>query len=123
VWSKVKMYAMKTYGGVNVKIHIFLTLALAGGEWSASHPSRFTPRGKSPRYPLDRRLGGLQSRFGQRRDETNLTLPGLELRTLGRPARSQSLYPLLYLQGGIIWLKEYSNVPNNVRRMEENIQT
>jgi hypothetical protein len=37
-----------------------LTLALGGGEWSASHPGRFTPR-ESPWYPLDRRLGGPQS--------------------------------------------------------------
>jgi hypothetical protein len=42
---------MKTYGGVDVHIHIFLTSALVGGEWSASRPCRFTP-GKSPRYPL-----------------------------------------------------------------------
>jgi hypothetical protein len=34
---------MKTYGGVDVQIHIFLTLALVGGEWSASHLSQFTP--------------------------------------------------------------------------------
>jgi hypothetical protein len=34
---------MKAYGGVDVKIHIFLTLALVGGEWSASRPGRFTP--------------------------------------------------------------------------------
>jgi hypothetical protein len=34
---------MKAYGGVNVAIHIFLTSAVVGGEWSASHPGRFTP--------------------------------------------------------------------------------
>jgi hypothetical protein len=34
---------MKAYGGVDVKIHIFLTTALAGGERSASRPYRFTP--------------------------------------------------------------------------------
>jgi hypothetical protein len=34
---------MKTYGGVNVYTHLFLTLALVGGEWSASCPGRFTP--------------------------------------------------------------------------------
>jgi hypothetical protein len=31
-----KHYAMKTYGGVDVQIHVFLTSALVGGEWSAS---------------------------------------------------------------------------------------
>jgi hypothetical protein len=34
------------------------------------------PRGKSPRYPLDRGLGGPQSRSGRRGVETNL-LPGI----------------------------------------------
>jgi hypothetical protein len=34
---------MKACGGVDVYIHIFLTSALAGGEWSASRPGRFTP--------------------------------------------------------------------------------
>jgi hypothetical protein len=38
---------MKMYGGVDVQIHNFLTSALAGGEWSASRPCRFTP-GKEP---------------------------------------------------------------------------
>jgi hypothetical protein len=36
-------YAIKTYGGVDVYIHIFLTSALVGGEWSASRPGRFIP--------------------------------------------------------------------------------
>jgi hypothetical protein len=34
---------MKAYEGVNVSSHLFLTSALAGGEWSASRPSHFTP--------------------------------------------------------------------------------
>jgi hypothetical protein len=34
---------MKTYGGVDVSIHIFLTSASASGEWSTSRPCRFTP--------------------------------------------------------------------------------
>jgi hypothetical protein len=41
-------YAMKAYGGVDVKIHIFLTSALVGGEWSASRPGRFTPGERAP---------------------------------------------------------------------------
>jgi hypothetical protein len=52
---------MKAYDGVHVYIHIFLTSALVGGEWSASRPGRFTP-GKEPQYPSDRRLGEPQSR-------------------------------------------------------------
>jgi hypothetical protein len=56
---------MKTYGGVDVWIHIFLTSALRG-EWSDSRPGRFTHWGNSPWYPLDRRLGRPQSRSGRR---------------------------------------------------------
>jgi hypothetical protein len=44
-----------------------MTSALVGGECSSSRPSRFTPGGKGPQYPLDRRLGGRQSRSGQRK--------------------------------------------------------
>jgi hypothetical protein len=39
---------MKAYGGVDVYIHIFLTSALAGGEWSASRPGRFTAGERIP---------------------------------------------------------------------------
>jgi hypothetical protein len=42
-----------------------LTSALHGGEWSASRPGRFILSEKSPWYPLDRRLGGPQSRYGR----------------------------------------------------------
>jgi hypothetical protein len=38
---------MKAYGGVDLEMYIFLTSALAGSEWSASRPGRFT-RGKEP---------------------------------------------------------------------------
>jgi hypothetical protein len=47
--ERIKHYAMKMYGGVDV--HIFLKSALAGGELSASHPCRFTP-GKEPPVPI-----------------------------------------------------------------------
>jgi hypothetical protein len=48
-----------------------------------------------PQYLLDRKLGGPQNRSGWRGEEF-LTLPWLELRPLGRPARSQLLYGLRY---------------------------
>jgi hypothetical protein len=59
-------------------------------------PRPLYPRGKSPRYPLDRRLGGPQGRSRRLEKRIFLTLPGLELRPHGRPARSQSLYQLHY---------------------------
>jgi hypothetical protein len=34
---------MKTYGGVDVEIHVFLTSALVEGKWSAPRPGRFNP--------------------------------------------------------------------------------
>jgi hypothetical protein len=40
--------AMKEYGVVEVQFDAFLTSALDGGEWSASHPGRFTPRERAP---------------------------------------------------------------------------
>jgi hypothetical protein len=39
---------MKAYGGMNALIHIFLTSALAGGEWSASRSCHFTPVERAP---------------------------------------------------------------------------
>jgi hypothetical protein len=64
---------MKTYEAVDtyihtymdLYIHVFFTSALAGGKCSASRSGLFTPRGKGTRYPLDRRLGGPQSRSGR----------------------------------------------------------
>jgi hypothetical protein len=47
----------------------FIDSALVGDEWSASHPGRLYPRRKNPRYPLDRRLDGTQSRSRRRGEE------------------------------------------------------
>jgi hypothetical protein len=41
--SLIKHHAMKTYDGVEVQLHVFLTSALDGGEWLALRPCRFTP--------------------------------------------------------------------------------
>jgi hypothetical protein len=34
---------MKTYGGMDVQTHVFLTSAVGGGEWSASRTGLLTP--------------------------------------------------------------------------------
>jgi hypothetical protein len=39
---------MKSYRGVGVQNHVFLTLALVGGEWSDSRPVCFTPGERAP---------------------------------------------------------------------------
>jgi len=48
----------------------FLISALDGGEWSDSRSGRFI-LGKSPWYPLDRRLDGPQSCSGRGGEEKN----------------------------------------------------
>jgi hypothetical protein len=37
----IKLYTMKTYGGVQVYFHAFLSSASARDEWSVSRPGRF----------------------------------------------------------------------------------
>jgi hypothetical protein len=71
--------------------------ALDGGEWSASRPRPLYPQGKSVLYPLDRRLGGPQSRCGCGGEEKNSqSPPGIEPCNPDRPARSPALYRLSY---------------------------
>jgi hypothetical protein len=81
---------------MDVQINIFLTSALVGGEWSASRPYRLTPgeRARGTHW-----IGGwVGTRAGMDAVEKRkfLTLPGLELRPLGHPLHSQSLYRLRY---------------------------
>jgi hypothetical protein len=87
---------MKAYGWVDVWIHIFLTSALVVGEWSASRPCRFTPGEIASGTHW---IGGwVDPRTGLDDVEKRkfLTVPGLELRLLCHPARTQSLYWLRY---------------------------
>jgi hypothetical protein len=81
---------MKARGGMDVQIHIFLTWTLVGREWSASRTGRFTPG----IHPI-RGWVGPRNGLDDVDKRKFLTLQGLELRPLGRAARSQSLYRLL----------------------------
>jgi hypothetical protein len=82
---------MKAYGGVDVQIHIFLTSALVGGDCQLHAPASFTP--------AERALGthwiggwvGPRAGLDDVEKKKFFTLLGLEIRSLGRPARSQSL--------------------------------
>jgi hypothetical protein len=82
---------MKTYLGVEVLLHSFFDL---GTRWRSV--VSFTPRplylqGKSPQYPLDRKLGGPQSRSWHGVEEKNSQpSSGIEPRLSDHPARSQS---------------------------------
>jgi hypothetical protein len=83
---KVKQSSPATHhGGVwgerRCSSYSFLTSTLDGGEWSALSPAALYHRGKSPRYPLDKRLGGPQSLSGRRGLKKNpLPLSGIEPR-------------------------------------------
>jgi hypothetical protein len=80
---------VKIYGGVH--IHIFLTSVLLGHEWSASRFGHITPDTRWIGGCLDPRVT-----LNYMEKKELLTLPGLELRPLGRPDRNQSLYRLSY---------------------------
>jgi hypothetical protein len=84
---------MRTGSGC-VNPQVFLTLALVGGEWSATRPGRFTP---GERVPVTHSTGGwVDLRAGPDDVEKRklLTLSGLELRPLGRIPNALSRLPL-----------------------------
>jgi hypothetical protein len=60
------------------------------------HAPAALPPGKSPRRLCDRSLGGPQNRFDEIVRRKMLPLLRLQLRFLGYPVRSQSLYQLRY---------------------------
>jgi hypothetical protein len=72
-------HAMKAYWGVEVQLHPFFDL---GNRWRwlmSFTPRPLYPQGKSPWYPLDKRLGGPQSRSGRGGEEKNSQPPpGIE---------------------------------------------
>jgi hypothetical protein len=74
----------------------FLTSALVGGEWSASRPCRFIPGERAPSTHWIGGWVGPRAGLDDLEKRKFLTLRELELRPLGHPACSQSLYQLSY---------------------------
>jgi hypothetical protein len=79
-----KYHVIVSYWGVEVQLHVFLNLAPDGGEWSASRPSRFTPRESTWVY---RTMGRPQSLSGCGGKEKKKSHPCRET-NLCHPARS-----------------------------------
>jgi hypothetical protein len=73
-----------------------LTSTLVGDEWLASRPGRFTPGEKVTGTHWIGDCVGPRAGVDDVENRKFLTLPGLEFRALGGPARSQSLYRLRY---------------------------
>jgi hypothetical protein len=88
---------MKTYWGNGCIAPCILDLGTRW-RWVVSFtPRPLYPKKKSPWYPLDRRLGGPQSRSGRGGEEKNSqTPPGIEPPNSDRSARSQARYRLSY---------------------------
>jgi hypothetical protein len=76
--------------------HVFMTSALVGGNWSASRSCRFTLGEKDPTSHEIRGWVCPTASLDDMEKRKCFILPGLELRPLGRPAHSQSLYRLRY---------------------------
>jgi hypothetical protein len=78
---------MKAYGGGCIDPH-FLDLDISWSSVVSFTLWLLYPQGNSPQHPIARRSDGPQSRYGRRGEKEILTLPGLQLRPLGGPARS-----------------------------------
>jgi hypothetical protein len=98
---------MKTYRGMEVKLHYSWPWHYMEMSSHQLHASFALPRRKSPRYQLDRGMGGPQSDLDAM-DKRKISCPCQESNA-SRPARSPSIYriryalPILFL----IWSIEY----------------
>jgi hypothetical protein len=79
---------------MDVQSHLFLTSALVGGQWSASHPGHFTPGERVPGTHWTKGWVDLRTGLHNVERRKKLPLPGLELRHLGLRARSHTIYQL-----------------------------
>jgi len=95
---------MKIVGGMEVKLHLFLTSTLDTFEWQTSSPPRFIPE-KEHRFPLDRRLGWPQRKSGRFEDRKGFAPSRTQTRDF--PGRSlvaimATLYQLLLIKTTVV---------------------
>jgi hypothetical protein len=76
---------MKTYGGVDVYIHVFLASALVRNEWPTPRPCRFTMGETAPATHCIGGWVGPRDGLDDMEKWKLLTLQGLQLRPHGRP--------------------------------------
>jgi hypothetical protein len=72
----------------------FFNSALVGGEWSVSRPGHFTRWEAAPGTHCIKGWVDRRADLDDVEERKFLTLPELELRPIGRPTRTQSLYRL-----------------------------
>jgi hypothetical protein len=77
---------MKTYGVVDVQIHVLLSSSLDTGEWAATHTLAALPPRKGLPLPTGYKNGWVLELVW-----TLLLLPEIEPKFLGRPACSPSI--------------------------------
>ena len=87
-------------GGVEVKLHSFLTSVIDGGEWQSSRAGRFTS-GKEPRYPLKRGWVGIKPFWTVLEETKSLALAGFRTPDLSAPNLVTILTELTRLQNEV----------------------
>jgi hypothetical protein len=87
---------VKICGGVGVYIHVLLSSALGGSEWSASRLTLFTPWKRTPDIQWIGARVGFRAYLDDMEKLTFLILPELRLPAFISQASSQSLYRKRY---------------------------
>ena len=95
-----------------------MTTALEEGEGSASRPGRSLPPGKT-RYPLYRRLGGIQGRSGQVRKIS--LLPGFDPRTVQPVANRYTDYATRPTHNQYKTQREHKLTKQNIKQRNEDV--
>jgi hypothetical protein len=104
---------MKTY----VQIHVFLTSALVGGEWSASCSSLFTPGEKVPGTHWKGGWLGPRAGLDDLEKRKSLTLLGFELDPSCRPSRTSRCTDCTIPALNIAKMQTITNTKVGVRQM------